>query len=231
MMTNNHRSTTIPPADGFRQSLPSPRRIGDAEVRERAPLIPADRPLPRLSAAVALDTPSVPGLRIVSTAKKWWRARAEGRTTASATSTGNIGNGSVTSTAPSIPPPKRRRRVERVWPDVGTVLTANYHGQTYRAEVVPAFKPLKSGKQLRILTGSAAGRRVNSFARAARCATSRQRRENKLGVRGLGNAWEFWTPTGSAVSPATATDAIGSDAALHPDCEAQPCPMFRKNAG
>jgi len=91
----------------------------------------------------------------------------------------------------------------RVWPEIGTMLTATYFGVVYRAQVVQAWKKLTSGKQILILTGSAAGRRADTFGRAMLRATSRQRRDNKLGVKGLCSGWEFWQVVGPALIPAS----------------------------
>jgi len=201
MLNPNRQYPNTPPANGIRQHLQLPRRVDGFAARERAPLPAVTRPSAKIAAsAPVLDTPSVPGMRVVSPIRKWWRSRGAGQTAASATSTGNVGNGSVAFTAPSIPP-RKRRRVERVWPEVGTILRADYLGQTYHAEVVQAWKPLKSGKQLRILDGSAAGKRANSFSRAMLKATSRQRRENKLGVKGLCGGWTFWRVTRNSELP------------------------------
>ena len=89
------------------------------------------------------------------------------------------------------------------------MLTATYFGVVYRAQVVQAWKKLTSGKQILILTGSAAGRRANSFTRAMLRATSRQRRENKLGVKGLCSGWEFWRVIQNPGPPAASLTVAG----------------------
>jgi len=237
MLNSNRQYPNTPTADGFHQSHPSPRRMGDAAMR--APLTPAVRPLPQptASATSAQDTPSVPGLRIVTPIRRWLRSRGTGQTTPTPASVNNIGTDTLAG-SPTIPPrpvanagnnasvvtpPRKRRRVERVWPEIGTMLTATYFGVVYRAQVVQAWKRLTSGKQILILTGSAAGRRADSFSRAMLKATSRQRRENKLGVKGLCSGWSFW----KQVPPVLTSSPDARPSA----CSVQPCPLYHKNAG
>lgn len=97
----------------------------------------------------------------------------------------------------STAPLRKRLYVEREWPAIGTILSGTYYGVVYRAEVIPANKRLKSGKQLRILDGPAKGKRVDSFTKALLVATARQRREGKLGRSGATNGWSFWLETTS----------------------------------
>ena len=87
---------------------------------------------------------------------------------------------------------RTRTTVAHEWPAVGTKLKAEYFGQTYHAEIVPAKKRLKSGKQIRLLDGPATGRRLDSFSKAMLVATARQRREMKLKHKGVSNGWSFW---------------------------------------
>ena len=229
MLINNRQILTTPPADGFRKPIQSPRRLDGAVRQGRAPS--SDRPLQRSASATtpARDTTPVPGLRIVAPIRKWWRSRGTGQTAATPARTNN-----TASVAPVVTPPRKRRRVERVWPEVGTILTATYFGVVYRAQVVQAWKKLTSGKQILILTGSAAGRRANSFTRAMLKATSRQRRDNKLGVKGLCSGWEFWGVVAPVIAPESSLPAMLTDAridARQSTCSVQPCPMFRKNVG
>ena len=115
MLNNNRQNLTTPPADGIRQPHLLPRNVNGLVARER----PNGRPPVKFAAsAPVLDTPVVPGLRIVSTAKKWWRSRGAGQT---ATTTAHMNN--VVNASPVTAAPRRRRRMEREWPDVGTVLT------------------------------------------------------------------------------------------------------------
>lgn len=91
------------------------------------------------------------------------------------------------------PPKKQRNRPSHEWPPVGTRLRGEYFGTVYHAEIVPARKMLKSGKQIRLLDGPAQGKRLDSYTKAALVATTRQRRANKLGRKGLASGWTFWT--------------------------------------
>jgi len=86
----------------------------------------------------------------------------------------------------------KRRRVSHRWPDVGTILIADYRGQRYEAEVI-AMPRLKSGKALKILTGPAAGKVCTSMSRAMLLATEQQREEQGLGKAGVANGWDFWS--------------------------------------
>ena len=87
---------------------------------------------------------------------------------------------------------RRRRHIEREWPDVGTVLSSEYFGATYTAEIIPASKKLKSGKQIRITSGPTQGTVCDSFSEAMVVATEIQRNEQSLGRKGASNGWVFW---------------------------------------
>ena len=91
-----------------------------------------------------------------------------------------------------------RQRIERDWPSVGTVVSGNYFGTVYRAQVVKANKNLKSGRQLRLMDGPCKGRRFDSFTKALLVATTRQRKEANLGRRQASNGWDFWQPESPA---------------------------------
>ena len=118
-------------------------------------------------------------------------------------------NPTETATSTGTPGHKRNRPI-REWPAVGTRLSAEYFGQTYRAEIIVAHKRLKSGKQIRLLEGPSAGKRCNSYSRAMLLATARQRREQKLGRKGVSNGWDFWreeVASGSSPTDAEKTSA------------------------
>lgn len=87
---------------------------------------------------------------------------------------------------------RRRRRIEREWPDTDTILSADYYGATYTAEIIPAAKRLKSGKQIRITSGPAQGVVCDSFSEAMITATEQQRADQNLGRKGVSNGWMFW---------------------------------------
>ena len=95
---------------------------------------------------------------------------------------------------------RRRRHIEREWPETGTRLYADYFGTRYLAEMVTAAKKLKSGKQIRIASGPAIGEICDSFTEAMIRATEKQREKQNLGRKGISNGWEFWQwdgkPTG-----------------------------------
>lgn len=95
---------------------------------------------------------------------------------------------------------RRRRRIDREWPEVGAILTAEYFGEEYRAEIIPATKKLKSGKQIRIDSGPAKGVVCDSFSEAMLCATENQRNEQNLGRKGTSNGWVFWQWDGKPAS-------------------------------
>jgi hypothetical protein len=87
---------------------------------------------------------------------------------------------------------RRRRRVEREWPEIGTELFAEYFGVRYTADVFPANKKLKSGKQIRVTSGPALGTVCDSFSEAMLAATEEQRKTHFLGRKGVSNGWLFW---------------------------------------
>ena len=88
----------------------------------------------------------------------------------------------------------KRRQVEHEWPEVGTILEADYHGQHYEAEVIEAPR-YPSGKAIKILTGQAAGKVSRSLSGAMIEATQKQREELGLGKKGVANGWRFWSVT------------------------------------
>ena len=87
---------------------------------------------------------------------------------------------------------RRRRHIDRVWPDTGTILSADYYGAAYTAEIIPAAKRLKSGKQIRITSGAAQDTVCDSFSEAMIAATEQQRTDQNLGRKGVSNGWMFW---------------------------------------
>jgi hypothetical protein len=95
--------------------------------------------------------------------------------------------------------PRRRRHIEREWPEIGTRLHADYYGTRYQAETVTAAKKLKSGKQIRIASGPAIGEICDSFTEAMTRATEKQRERQNLGRKGVSNGWEFWDWDGKPV--------------------------------
>jgi len=95
-------------------------------------------------------------------------------------------------------PPRTRQHVEHAWPPVGTVVSGDYFGTVYRAEVVKANKPLKSGRQLKLMDGPAKGKRLDSFTKALLVATARQRQETRFGRKQASNGWAFWKPEAQA---------------------------------
>ena len=97
---------------------------------------------------------------------------------------------------------RHRRHIERDWPEAGTILTAEYYGQTYQAEIVAAVKRLKSGKQIRLANGLAQGQVCDSFSEAMLLATEAQRRRENLGRKGVSNGWDFWNWPGKPAGPA-----------------------------
>jgi hypothetical protein len=104
--------------------------------------------------------------------------------------------------------PRRRRHIEREWPEIGTRLYADYCGTRYQAETVTAAKKLKSGKQIRIASGPAIGEICDSFTEAMTRATEKQREKQNLGRKGVSNGWEFWQWDGK---PADITGGNGGD--------------------
>lgn len=87
---------------------------------------------------------------------------------------------------------RRRRHIEREWPAVGTELSAEYFGVSYGAEIIPAAKRLKSGRQIRITSGAAKGVVCDSFSEAMLTATEDQRNKENLARKGVSNGWLFW---------------------------------------
>ena len=87
---------------------------------------------------------------------------------------------------------RRRRHIEREWPAIGTILTADYYGTRYTAEIVPATKRLKSGRQIRIGSGPAETMLCDSFSEAMIAATEEQRSQQNLARKGVSNGWLFW---------------------------------------
>ena len=87
---------------------------------------------------------------------------------------------------------RRRRHIERDWPEIGAILAAEYGGQTYQAGIVAASKRLKSGKQICLASGPAQGQICDSFSEAMLLATEEQRRRENLGRKGVSNGWDFW---------------------------------------
>lgn len=82
---------------------------------------------------------------------------------------------------------RRRRHIEREWPEIGTELWADYYGVYYTADVFPANKRLKSGKQIRITSGPALGTVCDSFSEAMIAATEKQRADQGLARKGVSN--------------------------------------------
>lgn len=87
---------------------------------------------------------------------------------------------------------RRRRHIEREWPEIGTILTAEYYGARYTAEIVSATKRLKSGRQIRITSGPAATILCDSFSEAMLTATEAQRTQQNLARKGVSDGWVFW---------------------------------------
>ena len=88
----------------------------------------------------------------------------------------------------------KRAQIEHPWPEVGTVLEADYFGTHYTAEVIeaPAGRKLKSGKTVRVTSGPAAGTEHASMSGAMEAATEQQRNEQALGRKGCLSGWDFW---------------------------------------
>ena len=106
---------------------------------------------------------------------------------------------------------RRRRRIEREWPNTGTILSSDYYGTAYAAEIIPAMKKLKSGKQIRITSGPAQGIVCDSFSEAMLCATEIQRNEQNLGRKGTSNGWLFWDWSGKPENIAGGIDDADED--------------------
>ena len=90
---------------------------------------------------------------------------------------------------------RKRRTAPHQWPEVGTVLIAEYYGVHYEAEVIEAPR-YKSGRALKVLTGPAAGKVSSSYSGAMLTATEAQRQERGLGRKGVANGWAFWRAKG-----------------------------------
>ena len=106
-------------------------------------------------------------------------------------------------------PVHTRQRIEHVWPPEGTIVSGNYFGTVYRAQVVKANKNLKSGRQLKLLDSPCKGRRFDSFTKALLIATTKQRKDANLGRRQASNGWEFWKPETPDTAPTVEAKASG----------------------
>jgi hypothetical protein len=106
---------------------------------------------------------------------------------------------------------RRRRHVEREWPEVGTILKSEYYGTTYTAEVITATKKLKSGKQIQLTSGPALGVIADSFSEAMLLATDEQRTRQSLGRKGASNGWIFWDWPGKPANIAGDGDDDGEE--------------------
>jgi len=104
---------------------------------------------------------------------------------------------------------RRRRHIEREWPELATKLSAEYYGQTYTAQIIPAKKKLKSGKQIVLLDGPAQGMTCDSFSEAMITATDKQRTDQNLARKGVSNGWLFWQWDGKPAE--TAEDKQAED--------------------
>lgn len=93
---------------------------------------------------------------------------------------------------------RTRQYVKRDWPETGTMLYADYYGTRYEAVVVEANKKLKSGRQIKLLSGTVSGHLCDSFSEAMLLATESQRRKQGLRRKGVSNGWDFWQWTGKA---------------------------------
>lgn len=95
--------------------------------------------------------------------------------------------------APETKPARRSRSTPaHVWPEVGSELTAEYFGVSYRAVIITARKKLKSGRQIRIESGPASGTVCDSLSDAMIKATHKQRQDGHLRRKGVSNGWDFW---------------------------------------
>ena len=106
---------------------------------------------------------------------------------------------------------RRRRHIERAWPAVGTELTSDYCGVLYGAEIITATKRLKSGKQIRIISGAAKGVICDSFSEAMLTATEDQRNKQNLARKGVSNGWMFWQWEGKPESIVGGVDDADDD--------------------
>jgi hypothetical protein len=86
---------------------------------------------------------------------------------------------------------RRRRTFAHDWPEVGSILQADYEGVHYEAEVITA-PGCRSGRAVKILIGPAAGQVCRSPTGAMLSATEQQRAEQGLGKKGVANGWSFW---------------------------------------
>ena len=103
----------------------------------------------------------------------------------------------------TVEPSHARQHIDHEWPPVGTIVSGNYFGTVYRAQVVKANKKLKSGRQLKLLDGPAKGKRFDSFTGALLDATEKQRKKSNLGRKQASNGWGFWkqeAPAGTAAA-------------------------------
>jgi len=90
---------------------------------------------------------------------------------------------------------RQRRKVTHVWPEIGTRLEGEFHGQTHAALVIAAPK-LKSGRAVQVITGPASGQTFRSMTAAMEAATAHQRRQLGLGKSKKGlpaSGWDFWS--------------------------------------
>lgn len=87
---------------------------------------------------------------------------------------------------------RTRRKQSHSWPDIGTVLHAEYYGQRYRATIIKATKKLLSGRQVKIQNGPAAEEVCDSLSAAMLKATESQRMRMGLRRKGVANGWDFW---------------------------------------
>ena len=88
----------------------------------------------------------------------------------------------------------KRRTASHEWPEVGTILEADYYGVRYESEVIDAPRS-KSGKALKIISGPSAGKTCKSMSQAMLEATTKQRGDQGLAKKGVANGWQFWKPT------------------------------------
>ena len=88
----------------------------------------------------------------------------------------------------------KRAQIEHPWPEIGTILEADYFGTHYTAEVIeaPPRRKLKSGRMIRVTSGPAAGTEHASMSGAMEAATEHQRNEQALGRKGCLSGWDFW---------------------------------------
>ena len=102
--------------------------------------------------------------------------------------------------APVAPRPRRaksrgkRAHIEHPWPELGTIIEADYFGTHYTAEIIaaPPDRKLQSGKLIRITSGTATGTEHASMSGAMEAATEHQRNDQGLGRKGCLSGWDFW---------------------------------------